>query len=195
METHPSLTTSESLSISSAITPFYTTSSLPMRIVTIIAQITLAIAMAFGGYKLYAWHQAHPGANDPVEVVVQAPSSGLTPQQEEAQEVIKQWMKDNIRDRSASIGRWSQVVPVHGRSCVVASIEGKLRSGKKLIRTYVFEYQGKDLHDIKVGAEYLEALASEARSATTTEQDVAIKNTIEHLKLLIAQVGKDDSPM
>lgn len=112
-----------------------------MRIVTIIAQVTLAISMAFGGFKLYQWHREHPGANDPVEIVVQAPSSGLTPEQEEAQEVIKQWMKDNIRDRSASIGRWSQIVPVRGRSCVVASIEGKLRSGKKLVRTYVFEYQ------------------------------------------------------
>ncbi|WP_050027585.1 hypothetical protein [Verrucomicrobium sp. BvORR034] len=166
-----------------------------MRIVTIIAQISLAIALAVGGFKLYQWHKANPGANDRVEEVVQAPSSGLTPEQEEAQTVIKQWMKDNIRDRSASIGRWSQIVPVRGRSCVVASIEGKLRSGKKLVRTYVFEYQGKDLHDIKVAPEYLEGLASDARSATTTEQDVAIKNTIEHLKLIIAQVGKDDSPM
>lgn len=166
-----------------------------MRIVTLVAQIILAVGLAYGGIWLYQWHRDHPGANNPVEVVVQAPSSGLSPQQEEAQEVIKQWMKDNIRDRSASVGRWSEIVPVRGRSCVVASIEGKLRSGKKLIRTYVFEYQGKDLHDIKIGPEYLEALATEARSAATTEQDVAIKNTIEHLKLLIAQVGKDDSPM
>jgi hypothetical protein len=164
-----------------------------MRIVLIIAQVAVFLVLAYGGYWLYTWHQAHPGANDNTMTVQSAPAD--TPSERLiAQELIRQWMTKNLTDPSATIHQWSDIIEVRGNRCVVAAVKGRTRSGRSLIRTYAFEYMGQEIFHAKPPASYLESLESAARDARTNEEEEKLRHAIEHLKLIAAEISKDDTP-
>lgn len=164
-----------------------------MKIAVLTAQIVLGLALAYGGYWLYAWHQAHPNANRN-EVSVQTPPPGAPTEEVAAQEVIKGWIKENLRDPNATIKTWGQIVPVRGNHCVVAAIEGNTRSGKTLVRTYVFEYKGREIVDVKSGEDFVKSLKSDAREAATAEEEAQLKTVATHIELMVAAISKGDTP-
>ncbi|HSJ02640.1 MAG: hypothetical protein ACAI34_01665 [Verrucomicrobium sp.] len=165
-----------------------------MKIVVIIGQVVVGLLLAGGGFWLYSWHKDHPGANVKQEIIVQdAPAADANPELTAGQKLIQLWIKDNLTDRTASISRCSEVLTVKGNQCLVASIEGKTRSGRKLVRTYVFEYKGTDLLQVRSGEDFVKDLTKEAKEAATAAEDAEIQNKANHFKLILAEMIKNDS--